>query len=106
MPGKISVKELEAKIKNNQRPYMLDVREPFERDICKLTDDKSIPLKELPNRIAELNKDQEIVVYCRSGGRSMQACQYLEENGFKNVINLTGGVLAWSDYVDPTFPKY
>lgn len=106
MSGKMSVTELETKIKNNQRPYLLDVREPFERDICKLTDDKNIPLKDLPNRMSELNKDQEIVIYCRSGGRSQQACQYLEQNGFTNVINLTGGVLAWSDYVDPSMPKY
>ena len=106
MSGKMSVTELETKIKNNQRPYLLDVREPFERDICKLTDDLNIPLKDLPNRLSELNKDQEIVVYCRSGGRSQQACMFLEQNGFKNVINLTGGVLAWSDYVDPTMPKY
>jgi rhodanese-related sulfurtransferase len=106
MPGKMSVKELETKIKNNERPYLLDVREPFERDICKLTDDLNIPLKDLETRAAELSKDQEIVVYCRSGGRSMQACQYLESLGFKNVTNLTGGVLAWSDYVDPSMPKY
>ncbi len=106
MPGKITVTELHQKIKDNHRPFMLDVREPFERDICKLTDDKNIPLKELENRVSELNKDQEIVVYCRSGGRSMQACQYLESIGFQHVVNLTGGVLAWSDYVDPTMPKY
>lgn len=106
MPGKMTVTELENKIKNNERPYMLDVREPFERDICKLTDDLNIPLKDLPNRFSEMDKNKEIVVYCRSGGRSLQACQYLEQQGFKNVINLTGGVLAWSDYVDPTMPKY
>lgn len=106
MIGKMTVTELETKIKNNQRPYLLDVREPFERDICKLTDDKNIPLKDLQTRFSELNKDQEIVIYCRSGGRSQQACMFLEQQGFKNVINLTGGVLAWSDYVDPTMPKY
>jgi rhodanese-related sulfurtransferase len=106
MIGKMTVTELETKIKNNQRPYMLDVREPFERDICKLTDDLHIPLKDLQNRFEELDKNKEIVVYCRSGGRSQQACQYLEQNGFTNVINLTGGILAWSDYVDPSMPKY
>lgn len=106
MIGKITVTELETKMKTNQTPYLLDVREPFERDICKLTDDKNIPLKELPNRFSELDKNKEIVVYCRSGGRSLQACQFLEQNGFTNVTNLTGGVLAWSDYVDPTMPKY
>ena len=106
MIGKMTVTELETKIKSNQRPYLLDVREPFERDICKLTDDLNIPLKDLQTRFSELNKDQEIVVYCRSGGRSQQACMFLEQQGFKNVINLTGGVLAWSDYVDPSMPKY
>ncbi len=106
MIGKMTVTELDQKIKNNQRPFLLDVREPFERDICKLTDDKNIPLKELPARISELDKNAEIVVYCRSGGRSLQACQYLAENGFTNLANLNGGVLAWSDFVDPTMPKY
>lgn len=106
MIGKMSVTELDSKMKTKQRPYMLDVREPSEREICKLEDDKNIPLKDLPNRLSELNKDQEILIYCRSGGRSMQACQYLAEQGFTNVTNLTGGVLAWSDYVDPTMPKY
>ena len=105
MPGRMSVKELETKIKNNQRPYMLDVRESFERDICKLEDDVHIPLKDLPNRLDELDKNKEIVVYCRSGGRSQQACLFLKEQGFK-VINLVGGVLAWSDYIDPSMPKY
>ncbi|MCC7460737.1 MAG: hypothetical protein IT286_05485 [Proteobacteria bacterium] len=106
MIGKMSVKELETKIKNNERPFLLDVREPFERDICKLTDDLNIPLKDLPTRAEELDKTKEIVIYCRSGGRSQQACLYLQEQGFTNVINLTGGVLAWSDYVDPSMPKY
>ncbi|MEZ4846616.1 MAG: rhodanese-like domain-containing protein [Bdellovibrionota bacterium] len=105
MPGRMSVKELETKIKNNERPYMLDVRESFERDICKLEDDVHIPLKDLPNRLDELDKNREIVVYCRSGGRSQQACLFLKEQGFK-VINLVGGVLAWSDYIDPSMPKY
>ncbi len=106
MAGKMTVMELERKIKSNERPYMLDVREPFERDICKLTDDKNIPLKDLETRFSELDKTKEIVIYCRSGGRSQQACTYLESQGFTNVINLTGGVLAWSDYIDPTMPKY
>jgi rhodanese-related sulfurtransferase len=106
MMGKMTVTELNEKMEKNQRPYLLDVREPFERDICKLTDDLNIPLKELPTRFSELDKNKEIVVYCRSGGRSQQACMFLEQQGFTNVINLTGGVLAWSDYVDPSMPKY
>lgn len=106
MSNKMTVTELDQKIKASQRPYMLDVREPFERDICKLPDDINIPLKDLEKRFSELKKDQEIVIYCRSGGRSQQACNFLEQQGFTNVTNLTGGVLAWSDYIDPTMPKY
>ena len=106
MVGKISVTELETRIKNNNKPYLVDVREPFERDICKLEDDLNIPLQQLQQRFSEIDKTKEVVVYCRSGGRSMQACQFLSQNGFTNVSNLTGGVLAWSDYVDPTMPKY
>ena len=106
MIGKMTVKELEKRIQEKKNPYLLDVREPFEREICKLEDQKNIPLKQLPERLSELSKDQEIVVYCRSGGRSLQACQFLETQGFTNLTNLAGGVLAWSDFVDPTMTKY
>ena len=65
-----------------------------------------LPLGELEKRINELDRDWDIVAYCRSGGRSALAVKFLREAGFKQVRNLQGGILAWSDLVDPSMPKY
>ena len=102
----MSVQELKEKIDEGKSLFLLDVRQPSEREICKLEDEKNIPLDELEQRVHELDPNIETIVYCRSGGRSMQACQFLESQGFTSVINLTGGVLAWSDDIDPSMKKY
>ena len=67
---------------------------------------KLIPLGELPKRLNELDRNADIVAHCKSGVRSQKAVDLLKQNGFKNVRNMTGGILAWSDKVDPTVPKY
>lgn len=85
---------------------LLDVREPYERDIAKLANTKEIPLGELSQRMGELHKDEDIVVYCRVGGRSAQAVQLLRDAGFPRVRNLIGGILGWIDDVDPTLTRY
>ncbi|MEZ4703627.1 MAG: rhodanese-like domain-containing protein [Bdellovibrionota bacterium] len=103
---KMTVQELKEKMDKGDPIFLLDVRRPEERDICKLEDEANIPLHELEERIGELDPNVETIIYCRSGGRSMQACQFLDSKGFKKVINVTGGVLAWSDFVDPDMPKY
>ncbi|MEM8485559.1 MAG: molybdopterin-synthase adenylyltransferase MoeB [Bacteroidota bacterium] len=89
-------------------PVLLDVRQPFELEIATLGADKSIPLDELPGRIDELRAFQhaELVVHCKSGGRSAKAVHLLKDAGFTRVVNLKGGTLAWSDDVDPAVPKY
>lgn len=85
---------------------LIDVREPDEYEICNLGG-KLIPLGEIPSRHAEIPKDKLVVMQCRSGGRSGQAVQWLEGNfGYENLYNLAGGILAWSDEIDPSVTKY
>ncbi|MCS6849961.1 MAG: rhodanese-like domain-containing protein [Gemmataceae bacterium] len=102
----ITVEELKAKLDRKENIVILDVRNPPEREICRLEGSILIPLPELPQRLGELDPNAEIVVHCRSGGRSLKATQYLREQGFSNVRNLKGGILAWATQIDPTMPKY
>lgn len=92
---------------DDKKPFVLvDVREPHEFQICRIPGSILIPLGEVPKRMNELNSADEIVVHCRSGMRSAQAVEFLMKAGFRKIHNLKGGVLAWSDEVDPTMPKY
>jgi rhodanese-related sulfurtransferase len=87
-------------------PQLLDVRESAEYQICHLDNAVLIPMKTVPARLAELDADREIVCICHHGGRSMQVAAFLERNGFDHVTNLTGGLHAWSQQVDPGMPTY
>lgn len=106
----ITVQEFKQKIDNKEEVFLLDVREPFEQYQSKIEYDNStlIPVGELKNRLNELTvqKEQEIVCLCRSGSRSADACQLLEEEGFKNVKNLKGGINQWAKQIDPNLPVY
>jgi adenylyltransferase/sulfurtransferase len=97
---------LKNRLDRKEDVFILDVREPHEYDICRLEGSKLIPLGELPKRVNELNSADDIVVHCRSGVRSARAVDFLRKAGFRKVKNLTGGILAWSDQVDPSVPKY
>jgi sulfur-carrier protein adenylyltransferase/sulfurtransferase len=99
----ITLKEM---LDRDEKVTILDVREPYEHQLCTLPDSHLIPLGELPHRIHELNTADFIVALCRSGVRSARACDFLRKSGFAKVRNLRGGILAWSDQVDPTVPKY
>jgi sulfur-carrier protein adenylyltransferase/sulfurtransferase len=101
----ISPKELKQKLDSGENIFVLDVRETHEYQIANLGA-KLIPLGDLPARAGELDRNAEIVVHCKSGGRSQKASEFLAQNGFKNVHNLTGGITAWSNDVDPTIAKY
>ena len=81
------------------------MRNPEEYEICNLGGNL-IPLAELPDRLGELNKDDEIVVHCKLGGRSAKAVAHMSDQGFTNVTNLVGGIAAWADEVDPSMPQY
>lgn len=102
----ITVQELKTLIDNNADFQLVDVREPHENDICTLNG-LLIPVSEVPARHGEIAQDKQVVVHCRSGMRSGNAIQYLEQNhGFSNLYNLTGGILAWADQIDPEMEKY
>jgi|SRR5579872_4973190 len=105
-PGDIDPTEVKAKIDRGEPFVLIDVREPHEWQICHIPYAKLIPLGELPKRMNELNSADEIVAYCKSGVRSGKAIDILKQAGFKKLRNMKGGILAWSDKVDPSVPKY
>jgi adenylyltransferase/sulfurtransferase len=102
----ITPRELKARLDAGGAPFVLDVREPQEYQINRIPGSVLIPLGELPGRVGELDPNAEIVTQCKMGGRSAKAAAFLRERGFTNVRNLTGGILAWIDQVDPSQPKY
>jgi molybdopterin/thiamine biosynthesis adenylyltransferase/rhodanese-related sulfurtransferase/molybdopterin converting factor small subunit len=102
----ISPVELKAKLDAGENILVLDVREPHEFDICRIDGTTLIPLGQLQDRVSELNAADDIVVHCKSGKRSAKAVEFLQDEGFSKVKNLAGGILAWSDQVDPSVPKY
>ena len=101
----ISVEELKHRLDEGDDLFVLDVREPHEYQICNING-YLIPLNDLPKRVNELDSSREIVAHCRSGMRSAKAVQFLRQSGFKKVKNLTGGILAWAEKIDPKMPKY
>jgi sulfur-carrier protein adenylyltransferase/sulfurtransferase len=102
----IDALELKAKMDRGDDFVLVDVREPHEYQICRIPGSKLIPLGEVPKRVNELNTADDIVVHCKMGGRSAKAVEFLKQAGFRKVKNMKGGILAWSDKVDPTVPKY
>jgi len=104
--NEITVQELNNLFSNGQIPTVLDVRENHEVDIAKIDKTLHIPMKEVINRMTELNKNNEIIVLCKSGKRSTEICQLLINNNFKNVKNLKGGIIAWSKEIDSSIPVY
>lgn len=102
----ITVKELKARMDRGDRFSLIDVREPYEVEIARIPGAKLIPLGEIVERAGELDPNEEIILQCRSGKRSADALNRLKAKGFTRLKNLVGGVLAWSDEIDPTVPKY
>jgi adenylyltransferase/sulfurtransferase len=98
--------ELKARIDQGTAPTILDVREPHEFEISRIPNSILIPLGQIPSRMNELDKDAEIVVHCKMGGRSAKAVDQMRKAGFKRAINLTGGINRWVEKVDPSLPKY
>jgi adenylyltransferase/sulfurtransferase len=102
----ITPQEVKKMIDERKAFVLIDVREPREFKICSIPGSKLIPLGEIPKRMQELNSADEIVVHCRSGQRSAKAVELLMKAGFRRIHNMKGGILAWSEYVDPLMPKY
>ena len=101
----LTPREVKSRLDRKDDLFILDVREPHEYQICNING-HLIPLGELPRRVHELDSSREIVVHCRSGKRSAEAAEFLQKAGFRKIWNLKGGILAWSDEVDPSIPKY
>ena len=103
----ISVEQLKARLDKGDKPFILDVREPHEYAIVNIGA-PLIPVGQVGQRLNELpaNKAEEIVVHCKTGGRSQRAAQELQTAGYTNVKNLAGGITAWADRIDSSLPKY
>lgn len=101
----ITVEELKSRLDAGDRPFILDVREEFEYEICNIGG-KLIPLGKLEERFSELDANQEIVVHCKSGGRSAKAVEFLSMRGYKYAKNLEGGMKAWREKIDPAMKAY
>ena len=89
-----------------RKAVLLDVREPWERAHARIEPSLHIPMNDVPDRVEELPRDQPLIVYCHHGGRSEAVAGFLESQGFARVINLRGGIDAWSVTVDPAVPRY
>lgn len=103
----ITATELKKRLDAGEDIQLIDVRQPDEYDFAKIEGAKLIPLGEIIKRMNEIDETRETVVHCKMGGRSARAIEALTNAGFKgNLINLRGGITAWSNEVDPKVPKY
>ena len=101
----LSVKELKQRMDAGEDVYILDVREPYEYRIAQIGG-ILIPQTDVPNRLAEIDREREIIVQCRSGVRSQRIAEFLKQQSYPRVVNLAGGILAWADEIDPKMQKY
>lgn len=102
----ITVEQLAALQSEWDKVVLLDVRDPWEFEICRLPGSVNIPMNEIPERAQELNQEARTVVICHFGMRSLEVSTYLEESGFKDISNLEGGLDAWAQRVDEDMPQY
>jgi rhodanese-related sulfurtransferase len=104
----ITVTDLKARMDAGDTPVLVDVREYYEADIADLPEvgQLRIPMAEFTERVEEMDRDAELVLYCRSGARSDRAVRVLLRQGYSKVYNLKGGMLAWHNEVDPDIPAY
>jgi rhodanese-related sulfurtransferase len=103
----LSVQQLrEWQDQGAKTPLVLDVREPWEVNICAVPKSRHIPMRQIPVQLRELPQDNEIVVLCHHGHRSLHVADFLVRQGFQNVYNLHGGIDAWALEIDPTMSRY
>lgn len=91
---------------DEQRPLLLDVREPWEHAICRIDGSELLPMRQIPATVAQLDQARPTIVICHHGIRSQQVALFLDHQGFRRVINLRGGIAAWASDVDPEMPTY
>ncbi len=104
----LSVQQLAEWLADDKRPnpVLLDVREPWELELCRLAGSQHIPMHLVPTRCDEIDANRDVVVICHHGARSMQVALFLERKGFDSVLNLSGGVDAWAGEIDPDMRRY
>ena len=102
----IDVFELKKKLDANSDLTIIDIRESSELAICKIKESIHIPMMDMPNKMKNLDKNEEFIIQCRSGARSARVCEYLMQSGFKNVKNLKGGILDWIRLINPSQSTY
>jgi rhodanese-related sulfurtransferase len=104
--SEVSPQDLKARLDRNEAPLLLDVRQDWETQLCRLPNAVHIPIEELELRVEELNAQDEIVVYCHQGVRSAAVAEYLRSLGFRDVRNLSGGLDLWARTIDPSMRRY
>jgi adenylyltransferase/sulfurtransferase len=102
----IAPDQLKRRIDAGENVFVLDVRNPNEFAICRIPGTVLVPLPELPARFAEVPRDREVIVHCKSGMRSAKAIEFLKAQGYTKLVNLTGGILGWAEKVDPGMVRY
>ena len=102
----ITPNELAQELESGNLPVLLDVREQWEFNHCRIAGSQLMPMQSVPLRLGEIDPGKRIVCICHHGARSMQVGLFLESKGFANVVNLSGGVAAWARSVDPAMPTY
>ena len=102
----VSVQELKRRLDAGDKLQLIDVREPWEVAIARIPGSTPIPLGQLPARLGELQSDSDIIVMCKSGGRSRRATELLLARGYERAANLAGGIEAWADEIEPDLPTY
>ena len=106
-PLEISVEETKRLLDETPDAVVLiDVREPFELETCRIAGAEHIPMRQIPEHVGALPKDKHLLIHCHHGGRSLRVTQYLRANGYDAVSNVAGGIDAWSLVIDPTVPRY
>jgi adenylyltransferase/sulfurtransferase len=101
----ITVQELKARIDAGEDVQLIDVREPWEAQIAQIGG-KLVPQNDVPNRLGEIDRSREVLIHCKSGGRSQRIAEFLQQQGYPKVANVAGGITAWSEQIDPSVPKY
>jgi rhodanese-related sulfurtransferase len=106
--NEVTAQALAKWLENSERPrpVLLDVREPWEVDICQIDGALMMPMNTVPDRLSELDPEAPIVCICHHGVRSLRVAEYLDKNGFSDVSNLRGGINAWAEEVDDSMPRY
>jgi adenylyltransferase/sulfurtransferase len=106
-PLEVSIAEARDLLADSKNgAVLIDVREPFELDICRVDAAQAIPMREIPQRLADIPRDRPVLLMCHHGGRSLRATQFLRAQGYANAINLKGGIDAWAEVVDPSLRRY